>query len=99
MAYNHMEWNFFHSNNEMFQASKSKWIYIFYVVALNIFFLIFYKQEPFCNSRDGITITRLQFTNDLSIFEQVNMENMTPLKYCLERLKINFLESSIIVGK
>ena len=61
--------------------------------------LNFYKREPFCNSRDGIRITRLQFTNDLSIFEQVNMDNMTPLKFCLERLKINFLESSIIVGK
>ena len=46
-AYNHMEWNFFHLNNEMFQASKSKWIYIFYVVALNIFFLIFINKSPF----------------------------------------------------
>jgi len=38
-------------------------------------------------SRYGITkftITRLQFTNDLSIFEQVNMENMTSIKFCLE---------------
>ena len=46
-AYNHMEWNFFNSNNEMFQVSKSKWIYIFYVVALNIFFLIFINESPF----------------------------------------------------
>ena len=50
--------------------------------------LNFYKREPFCNSRDGIRITRLQFTNDLSIFEQLNMENMTPLKFCLERLNL-----------
>ena len=46
-AYNHIEWNFFHSNNEMFQASKSKWIYVFYVVALNIFYLIFINESPF----------------------------------------------------
>jgi len=48
-AYNHMEWNFFHSNNEMLQASKSKWIYIFYVVlvVLNIFFLIFINESTF----------------------------------------------------
>ena len=46
-AYNPIEWNFFHSNNEMLQASKSKWIYVFYVVALNIFFLTFINESPF----------------------------------------------------
>ena len=72
--------------NEMFQASKSKWIYILH--SSQYILLNFYKRESFCNSRYGIRITRLQFTNDLSIFEQLNMENMTSLKFCLERLNL-----------
>ena len=61
--------------NEMFQASKSKWMYI--LDSSQYILLNFYKREPFCNSRYGIRITHLQFTNDLSIFEQLNSPFIT----------------------